>query len=150
MRLRKQIKWKLQRLWRALLWPVRAWHSFWQLIRLVGYKGVFWHMVHQGRWHFYFTVVLCLLSLPFLYHSIVYVAAPGLSWSVIAIVPVLFFIGGIHYALWRASSLQSMGLWLYTTRLYVAPVLILTGVLGLTVVAKLLFYGGRMVVGLIA
>lgn len=145
-RMLKQIKWKLQRLGRLLLWPYKSVQGLRKLLKLMGYKGVFWHMATQGRWPFGFTLFLCLLSLPLLYRGVVLISAP-FGLQAVLMLPVVALVGWLHYILWRATTLQSSRWRMFPTRLYLGPVLVLVGVLVLTVVVHILFFIGGGLMG---
>lgn len=128
----KKMKWQWQKFVRALAWPKRALREFKRLYRTMGAKGVFWYMAIQGRWHFGLTLVLCLLSLPLLYVTLLGVTkGQGVWFSWLAVFPVVMIVGFLHYVLFRRTGSMVNRRWMYMTRLYVAPVLVLVAVMAL-------------------
>lgn len=134
----KRLKWQGQKILRALAWPGKALKEFRRLYRTMGPKGVFWYMALQGRWHFGVTLALSLATLPLLYAGLmgaVQVKGTLLSW--LGLLPLLAIVAFFNYVLLRATSHLRNKKWLYMTRLYVSPILVLCAVMALAAVLQL-------------
>ena len=135
----KRIKWKGQKLLRALKWPKRALREFRRLYREMGPKGVFWYMAVQGRWHYGLTLVLCLFSAALMFASLLGLTrAENKIINLLLVLPVTPIVGFLHYALWQRTRHVYDKQLVYMTRLYLAPVLLLAGISALVVTLKII------------
>lgn len=147
--LRQRIGWKVDKIKRSLKWPARAVRAFRRLYTTMGPKGVFWYMAIQGRWHYGLTLFLCLLTVAGFYGALTgLVGAEGAWYGWLLAMAAALIAGFFHYVLWRRSVYMSAKKWMFMTRLYVAPVLVLSGVVMLGGVLKVLFDGVKVLTSL--
>lgn len=138
---KQRIGWKLDKIKRGLMWPMRAWREFRRLYKTMGPKGVFWYMAIQGRWHYGVTLFLSLVSLPLLYGVLLqFIKAQDHGLLLLLVVPPAALVGLLHYILWRRSTYMRTPRWRVLTRFYAAPIMVLVGVMFIAVVAKIVFY----------